>query len=160
MEWLWNKYGDCKQNIRSIGSVWFSKFSRPLTFQIRCERTFRIRKLGWRFSSQSRSNFSFNLTNKTQLVDVFLEERFPTVIVLNKIDHPDADANIQKICQLYGTVSHVMVQVFYYRFWFIESIGFNICSCWDISSKIKERRTNQIYGRIRICWYFWRLGKA
>ena len=35
------------------------------------------------------------------LVDVFLRERFPTIIVLNKMDHPDASDNIDLIFQRY-----------------------------------------------------------
>lgn len=36
-----------------------------------------------------------------KLVDQFMEERFPTILVLNKIDLPEADANIARICQKY-----------------------------------------------------------
>jgi len=37
-----------------------------------------------------------------KVVRSFMDVRFPTVLVLNKIDLPDADANIVKICQKYG----------------------------------------------------------
>ncbi|KAF9155484.1 hypothetical protein BG015_009676 [Linnemannia schmuckeri] len=37
----------------------------------------------------------------TKIVDAFLEERFPTVIALNKIDLPDSDKNISKIMRKY-----------------------------------------------------------
>ncbi|RKP07409.1 P-loop containing nucleoside triphosphate hydrolase protein [Thamnocephalis sphaerospora] len=37
-----------------------------------------------------------------QVVDHFLDERFPTIIVLNKIDLPDADLNVAKIMKKYG----------------------------------------------------------
>ncbi|KAF9925195.1 hypothetical protein FBU30_004975 [Linnemannia zychae] len=37
----------------------------------------------------------------TKLVDAFLDERFPTVIALNKIDLPDSDKNISKIMRKY-----------------------------------------------------------
>ncbi|KAJ1672846.1 hypothetical protein EV182_006377, partial [Spiromyces aspiralis] len=36
-------------------------------------------------------------------VSVFLDERFPTVIALNKIDRPEADRNIARILRKYGT---------------------------------------------------------
>jgi ribosome-binding ATPase YchF (GTP1/OBG family) len=32
-------------------------------------------------------------------VNAFTDEKFPTVIALNKIDHPDADKNIAKIAK-------------------------------------------------------------
>ncbi|EEB07517.1 GTP binding protein [Schizosaccharomyces japonicus yFS275] len=34
-----------------------------------------------------------------KIVDTFVRTKFPTVIALNKIDHPDADANISKIAR-------------------------------------------------------------
>jgi ribosome-binding ATPase YchF (GTP1/OBG family) len=34
------------------------------------------------------------------VVNAFMEEKFPTVIALNKIDHPDADKNIAKIAKM------------------------------------------------------------
>jgi ribosome-binding ATPase YchF (GTP1/OBG family) len=34
------------------------------------------------------------------IVNCFMEEKFPTVIALNKIDHPDADKNIAKIAKM------------------------------------------------------------
>lgn len=34
-----------------------------------------------------------------KVVGAFVDEKFPTVIALNKIDHPDADKNIAKIAQ-------------------------------------------------------------
>eukprot|EP01116_Phalansterium_solitarium_P010928 TRINITY_DN26527_c0_g1_i1.p1 TRINITY_DN26527_c0_g1~~TRINITY_DN26527_c0_g1_i1.p1 ORF type:complete len:445 (+),score=124.18 TRINITY_DN26527_c0_g1_i1:62-1396(+) len=37
------------------------------------------------------------------VVSAFLEVRFPTILVLNKIDHPDADANIAKMCSKYDS---------------------------------------------------------
>jgi ribosome-binding ATPase YchF (GTP1/OBG family) len=39
-----------------------------------------------------------------KVVREFMEVRFPTVLVLNKIDCPESDANIARICQKYGTV--------------------------------------------------------
>lgn len=39
-----------------------------------------------------------------RFVEAFLLERFPTVLVLNKVDSPDADKNIARICQKYPTV--------------------------------------------------------
>ncbi|KAG0257779.1 hypothetical protein BG011_003757 [Mortierella polycephala] len=36
-----------------------------------------------------------------KVVDAFLEERFPTIIALNKIDLPDSDKNISKIMRKY-----------------------------------------------------------
>lgn len=35
----------------------------------------------------------------SRVVDAFTEEKFPTVLALNKIDHPDADRNIAKIAK-------------------------------------------------------------
>jgi len=41
-------------------------------------------------------------TNETidKVVNAFIDEKFPTVIALNKIDHPDADKNIAKIAKM------------------------------------------------------------
>lgn len=36
----------------------------------------------------------------TRVVENFVDEKFPTVIALNKIDHPDADKNISKIAKM------------------------------------------------------------
>jgi len=41
-------------------------------------------------------------------VDTFLEERFPTVLVLNKIDMPESDKNIAKICKKYPEANIVL----------------------------------------------------
>lgn len=35
-----------------------------------------------------------------KVVNAFTDEKFPTVIALNKIDHPDADANIARIAKM------------------------------------------------------------
>jgi ribosome-binding ATPase YchF (GTP1/OBG family) len=35
-----------------------------------------------------------------KVVNAFVDEKFPTVIALNKIDHPDADKNVAKIARL------------------------------------------------------------
>lgn len=35
-----------------------------------------------------------------RVVNAFVDEKFPTVIALNKIDHPDADKNIAKIAKM------------------------------------------------------------
>lgn len=35
-----------------------------------------------------------------RVVNAFIDEKFPTVISLNKIDHPDADKNIAKIAKM------------------------------------------------------------
>ncbi|KAI5286100.1 hypothetical protein KEM54_000066 [Ascosphaera aggregata] len=35
------------------------------------------------------------------VVVAFIDEKFPTVLALNKIDHPDADKNISKIAKMY-----------------------------------------------------------
>jgi ribosome-binding ATPase len=43
-------------------------------------------------------NWSLETVNK--LVNAFIDERFPTVFALNKIDHPDADKNIAKIAKM------------------------------------------------------------
>lgn len=34
------------------------------------------------------------------VVDAFTDEKFPTVLALNKIDHPDSDKNVSKIAQM------------------------------------------------------------
>lgn len=39
-----------------------------------------------------------------QFVAAFMKVRFPTVYVLNKIDSPQADANISRICEKYNEV--------------------------------------------------------
>ena len=35
----------------------------------------------------------------------FIRLRFPTILVLNKIDHPDSDKNIQRIMKAYPSVN-------------------------------------------------------
>lgn len=47
-----------------------------------------------------------------KVVNQFIEERFPTILVLNKIDLPESDANIAKICQKYPPVNHKFVSSF------------------------------------------------
>eukprot|EP01117_Protostelium_nocturnum_P009887 TRINITY_DN3522_c0_g1_i5.p1 TRINITY_DN3522_c0_g1~~TRINITY_DN3522_c0_g1_i5.p1 ORF type:complete len:255 (-),score=24.87 TRINITY_DN3522_c0_g1_i5:395-1159(-) len=37
-----------------------------------------------------------------RVVKSFMDVRFPTIVVLNKIDQPDADSNILRICQKYS----------------------------------------------------------
>jgi ribosome-binding ATPase YchF (GTP1/OBG family) len=41
-----------------------------------------------------------------KVVDGFLDERFPTVVALNKIDMADADKNITKIMRKYDPVCY------------------------------------------------------
>ena len=36
-----------------------------------------------------------------EVVNTFTDEKFPTILALNKIDHPDADRNIAKIAKMY-----------------------------------------------------------
>lgn len=36
-----------------------------------------------------------------KVVEAFVDEKFPTVLALNKIDHPDADKNVAKIARMY-----------------------------------------------------------
>ncbi|GAB7352353.1 hypothetical protein MBLNU459_g2794t1 [Dothideomycetes sp. NU459] len=36
-----------------------------------------------------------------KVVNTFVDEKFPTVVALNKIDHPDADKNVAKIAKMY-----------------------------------------------------------
>lgn len=43
-----------------------------------------------------------------KLVTQFMEVRFPTILVLNKIDLPEADGNISRICQKYDSVQIVL----------------------------------------------------
>ncbi|KAF2262833.1 GTP-binding protein [Lojkania enalia] len=43
-----------------------------------------------------------------KVVNAFTDEKFPTVIALNKIDHPDADKNIAKIAKMYDPKSIVL----------------------------------------------------
>ncbi|ODV59199.1 uncharacterized protein ASCRUDRAFT_37934 [Ascoidea rubescens DSM 1968] len=44
----------------------------------------------------------------TEVVKAFMEEKFPTVLALNKIDHPDADKNISKIILRYPHTKAVL----------------------------------------------------
>ncbi|SZF02687.1 unnamed protein product [Blumeria hordei] len=44
----------------------------------------------------------------TKVVETFVDEKFPTVIALNKIDHPDADKNISKIAKMQNPQSIVL----------------------------------------------------
>lgn len=43
-----------------------------------------------------------------RVVNAFIDEKFPTVIALNKIDHPDADKNIAKIAKMQDPNSVVL----------------------------------------------------
>lgn len=43
-----------------------------------------------------------------QIVNAFTDEKFPTVIALNKIDHPDSDKNIAKIAKIQSPESIVL----------------------------------------------------
>ncbi len=43
-----------------------------------------------------------------RVVNAFIDEKFPTVIALNKIDHPDADKNIAKIAKVQPANSIVL----------------------------------------------------
>ncbi|KAK6344328.1 hypothetical protein TWF696_007967 [Orbilia brochopaga] len=42
------------------------------------------------------------------VVNAFIDEKFPTVLALNKIDHPDADKNIAKIAKKYPNAPIVL----------------------------------------------------
>lgn len=46
------------------------------------------------------------------LIKTFVEIRFPTIYVLNKIDHKAADANIAKISEKYGEVCYSVPLLF------------------------------------------------
>jgi ribosome-binding ATPase YchF (GTP1/OBG family) len=41
-------------------------------------------------------------------VRAFTKEKFPTVLALNKVDHPDADKNVAKILKKYGDTKAVL----------------------------------------------------
>ncbi|KAF2689146.1 P-loop containing nucleoside triphosphate hydrolase protein [Lentithecium fluviatile CBS 122367] len=43
-----------------------------------------------------------------RVVNAFTDEKFPTIIALNKIDHPDADKNIAKIAKMYDPKTLVL----------------------------------------------------
>ncbi|KAK1146521.1 hypothetical protein N8T08_002951 [Aspergillus melleus] len=43
-----------------------------------------------------------------KVVEAFIDEKFPTVFALNKIDHPDADKNISKIAKMQDPQSIVL----------------------------------------------------
>ncbi|KZF23655.1 GTP-binding protein [Xylona heveae TC161] len=43
-----------------------------------------------------------------QVVNTFTDEKFPTVLALNKIDHPDADKNVSKIAKMQDPKSIVL----------------------------------------------------
>ncbi|KAI9869751.1 MAG: hypothetical protein M1830_005126 [Pleopsidium flavum] len=44
----------------------------------------------------------------SKVVNAFTDEKFPTVIALNKIDHPDADKNISKIAKMQDPASIIL----------------------------------------------------
>lgn len=44
----------------------------------------------------------------SSVVNAFIDEKFPTVFALNKIDHPDADKNISKIARMQDPQSIVL----------------------------------------------------
>jgi len=44
----------------------------------------------------------------SKVVNAFTDEKFPTVLALNKIDHPDADRNISKIAKMQDPKSVVL----------------------------------------------------
>jgi ribosome-binding ATPase len=43
-----------------------------------------------------------------RVVNAFVDEKFPTVIALNKIDHPDADKNVAKIAKVQDPATLVL----------------------------------------------------
>ncbi|KAI9035378.1 Ygr210 GTPase family protein [Aspergillus affinis] len=43
-----------------------------------------------------------------KVVEAFIDEKFPTVFALNKIDHPDADKNVSKIAKMQDSQSIVL----------------------------------------------------
>ncbi|KAI5296138.1 hypothetical protein KEM52_005511 [Ascosphaera acerosa] len=43
-----------------------------------------------------------------EVVVAFIDEKFPTVLALNKIDHPDADKNVSKIAKMYDAKQIVL----------------------------------------------------
>ena len=45
----------------------------------------------------------------TEVVNAFIDIKFPTVFALNKIDHPDADKNVAKISKLYPYPPNALV---------------------------------------------------
>lgn len=51
---------------------------------------------------------TWSLETINLLVNAFIDERFPTVFALNKIDHPDADKNIAKIAKMQSAESIVV----------------------------------------------------
>lgn len=42
------------------------------------------------------------------VIKTFMEEKFPTVLALNKVDHPDSDKNIAKIAKMYPKIPQVL----------------------------------------------------
>lgn len=56
------------------------------------------------------ANIDFRYAEETvdRVVEAFTDEKFPTVIALNKIDHPDADKNIAKIAKMQDPNSIVL----------------------------------------------------
>ena len=44
-----------------------------------------------------------------KLVEVFLDERFPTILVLNKVDRKEAGNNISNITEKYGEVRNFWI---------------------------------------------------
>lgn len=51
---------------------------------------------------------NWSLETVSKVVNAFIDERFPTVFALNKIDHPDADKNIAKIAKMQNPDSIVL----------------------------------------------------
>ena len=55
---------------------------------------------------ESLEHWSSEIINS--VVNAFIDEKFPTVFALNKIDHPDADKNISKIAKMQDPQSIVL----------------------------------------------------
>ncbi len=56
---------------------------------------------------------------------MFMKVRFPTIYVLNKVDTPNADANVLRICEKYGEVcnsnSRVILQLLLWSYLIVGS---------------------------------------
>lgn len=94
---LWTKWGSIKRRHQAVKATavetlqnQFSGYGSTSTTVVRA-----LDRLGIK---EPLEDWDHDMVER--VVNAFVDEKFPTVIALNKIDHPDADKNISKIAKM------------------------------------------------------------